>query len=87
MREEGFYLEYSLMRVVVDCYSGYKADERPVRFYLGESKLEIVELLDRWYGEHCGYFKVLAEDGNTYILMHRRAEDKWELACTVVRAY
>jgi hypothetical protein len=67
------------MRIRVECYSGYKADERPVRFHLGERQLRVQELLDRWYGQAHDYFKLLADDGNVYILRHERMEDFWEL--------
>jgi hypothetical protein len=67
------------MQVRVECYSGYKPDERPVRFYLGERKLEVEAVLDRWYGEDDDYFKLRADDGNIYILKHLRAVDEWEL--------
>lgn len=67
------------MQVRVECYSGYKADERPVRFHLGEKTLEVAEILDRWYGEEHEYFKVRADDGNTYLLRHLRKDDRWEL--------
>ncbi len=67
------------MKVRVECYSGYKANERPVRFYIGERQLAVIELLDRWYGEDNDYFKLLADDGSTYILEYHRPEDDWEL--------
>lgn len=67
------------MRIRVECHSGYKANERPLRFFLGERKVEVRELLDRWYGEDYEYFKLLADDGNTYIFKYRRAQDSWEL--------
>ena len=67
------------MKLRVECYSGYKADERPVRFYLGERKLEVEAILDRWYGEDYEHFKLRADDGNTYILKYLRSEDEWEL--------
>lgn len=56
------------MKLRVECHSGTKADERPVRFYLGERRLEVQEVLDQWYGPDDVYFKLLAEDGNLYIL-------------------
>lgn len=68
------------MEVKVECYSGYKAQERPVRFSLGEKVLNVVEILDRWYGEDQDYFKLLADDGNTYLLRYDREFDRWELA-------
>ncbi len=69
-----------VMKIRVICYHGHKANERPIRFYIGDKPLEVKELLDCWYGEHDDYFKVLADDGNTYVLKYRRDEDGWELA-------
>jgi hypothetical protein len=67
----------------VDCYSGYKADERPLRFSLGDKSggqvFEVKEVLDQWYGVGYHCFKVLADDGNFYILRHQQAEDYWLL--------
>jgi hypothetical protein len=67
------------MKIKVECYSGCKANERPVRFYMGDRVLEVRELLDRWVGEEADYFKLVADDGNNYILRYDRHEDSWEL--------
>lgn len=67
------------MRIHVECYSGYKAEEKPVRFYLGEVKHEISEILDRWYGEDYQYFKLSTKDGSQYILKYHLNDDTWEL--------
>jgi hypothetical protein len=56
------------MKLRVECYSGNKADERPVRFYLGEQLRMVEEILDQWYGPNDIFFKVRADDGNLYIL-------------------
>ena len=68
-------------RVRVECYSGYKAGERPVRFYLGEREYRVIEVLDQWYGPEATYFRVKADDGHLYVLRHDRnpLEDAWEL--------
>lgn len=58
------------MQVEVDCYSGYKADERPVRFRLDGHEYLVEEMLDQWYGQNESFFKVRADDGNLYILSH-----------------
>ena len=66
----------------VECYAGYKADERPLRFrfrHNGSPHFEVVEVLDRWYGVGYLCFKVLADDGNTYILRHNEKADEWVL--------
>jgi hypothetical protein len=70
------------MKVEVVCYSGYKADERPVRFRLGDRDYFVKQLLDQWYGPHSIFFKVRASDGNVYILQRRSSapEGEWSLA-------
>ncbi len=64
------------MNPLVETYSGYKADERPLRFRLNGRKWEVVEVLDRWYGPEDSYFKVLVDDGDLYILRHRLDADQ-----------
>jgi hypothetical protein len=60
------------MKIKVETYSGYKADERPVAFYIGDMKFRVVEVVDRWYDPSVDYFKVKANDGGVYILgLHR----------------
>jgi len=69
------------MRVEVECYSGRKADERPVRFRLDHYDYIIEEVLDEWLGTDNTFFKVLADDGNLYILRHQPSapDGDWEL--------
>jgi hypothetical protein len=69
------------MRLRVQCYSGYKADERPVRFELGERSYWVSEILDQWYSPTGSYFRVRADDGSIYILHHdwRGEESLWTL--------
>ena len=67
------------MRIEVEAYSGHKADERPMRFRLGERWLGVVDVVDRWYDPHAIYFRVRAEDGDLYILRHGEEADVWTL--------
>jgi hypothetical protein len=69
------------MKVSVECYSGWKADERPVRFQLDRREYLVDEIVDRWYGPDSMFFKVRAHDGNLYILRHRLfgLVDVWSL--------
>jgi hypothetical protein len=62
------------MKIEVECYSVYKADERPVRFFLGERGYQVLGIQDQWYGPESTYFKVQADDGNLYILRNARSE-------------
>jgi len=68
------------MELKVECYSGFKGDERPLRFQLGENWIVVREVVDRWHEPDAVYFKVAAEDGQTYILRHAEANDEWTLA-------
>jgi hypothetical protein len=65
--------------VRVECYSGYKADERPARLKLKDSVKEIMTIEDRWYSPGATYFRVVADDGDRYILRHEEAQDVWSL--------
>ena len=67
------------MRIKVKTYSGYKAEERPISFTIGEKELRVEELLDRWYGEDYENFKIRADDRCIYIIRNNRDEDFWEL--------
>ncbi len=63
--------------VRVQSYSGYKADERPLRFDLHGRELFVKEILKRWYGERCDFFTLIADDGETYLLRRDREADTW----------
>jgi hypothetical protein len=67
------------MTVEVESHSGFKADERPLRFRLGERWLTVEEIVDRWYDPDAVYFKVRAGDGSTYILRHVEGSELWTL--------
>jgi hypothetical protein len=65
--------------VRVECYSGHKAEERPVRILFERQTLEVAEVEDRWYSPGATYFRVLAESGDRYVLRHVDAQDVWSL--------
>lgn len=67
------------MLIKVEAYSGYRADERPRAFTIGDKTVSVEEVLDRWYGEDHEYFKLKAGDGCTYIIRHDRSKDVWGL--------
>jgi hypothetical protein len=67
------------IKLTVTCYAGARANERPVRFFLGEKRHEVTEVIDRWHGPDYLYFKVRADDGNIYILRCDEINDEWEL--------
>jgi hypothetical protein len=67
------------MRVDVECYAGYRAEEAPRALRIGERRLTVVEVIDRWLGPDHRYFKVRGDDGVTYIVRYDEHRDEWDL--------
>jgi hypothetical protein len=69
------------MKVEVECYSGRKVDERPVRFRLDGHEYLVEEVLDQWYGPDDAFYKLRADDGNLYIVRRETStpEGAWYL--------
>lgn len=67
------------LSISVDCYAGYRGEETPQRFFIGEREVRIIEVLDRWLAPEHRYFKVRGDDDSIYILRHEVAADRWEL--------
>ncbi len=72
--------------VLVECYSGYKANERPVAFMFEGSRREISETLDRWYeggmksdSPVIDYFKVRTSEDTVFILRYDMQSDEWAI--------
>jgi hypothetical protein len=63
----------------VECYSGYKGDQRPIRVQLGDGMVEVAEVEDRWYSPGGTYFRVLLANGDRYVLRREDAQDIWTL--------
>ena len=66
-------------KIEVGAYSGYKANERPLYFIVNDMRLEVKEIIDRWYGEEHDFFQVLADDGMVYLVSWHRTRDIWSL--------
>jgi len=63
----------------VQCYAGYRGDETPRALIIGDRRIEVVEVLDRWLAPDHRYFKVKGDDGDVYIVRYSNAADAWEL--------
>ena len=77
-----------MIRINVECHSGYKAEEYPKSFYWNDEKFEIIEIIDRWYQADrdpeqpvSNYFKVNTANGGPYIIKHDLENDEWYLRC------
>jgi hypothetical protein len=67
------------MDVQVECYAGHRGEETPRRLVLGGRRVEVVEVIDRWYGPDHRYFKLRGDDGAIYLLRHDERSGRWEL--------
>lgn len=68
-----------MLSLQVECYAGYRAEQRPNRFTLRGTTFEITDVEDQWYEPSATYFRVRAGDGNLYILRHDELKDIWTL--------
>jgi hypothetical protein len=59
--------------------AGHLGVGMPVRFRFDGREIEIVEIVDQWYGPHYCYFKIKGNDGNLYILRFDEGRVEWEL--------
>ncbi|MEW6456494.1 MAG: hypothetical protein AB1410_07280 [Acidobacteriota bacterium] len=72
------------MKTKVICYSGYKAEEKPIAFFIGDRKIKVKEIIETWYQEEiepergeADCFKVIGEDEREYCLCYLKQFDEW----------
>lgn len=63
----------------MECYAGYRGEEEPRRFWLGERAVAVEDVIDRWYEPEHRYYKVQGDDRGVYILRHDFESDHWDL--------
>lgn len=68
------------LEVSVECYAGYRGEQEPRAFAIGQRRIQVDEILDRWIAPEHRYFKVRGDDGGTYILRHDGTADRWQLS-------
>ena len=81
---EGVIMPYE--KIDVECYSGYKANERPVAFTYQKRRREVAEIVDRWYeggfeaqNPDVSYFKVRTVEGEVFLLRYVSLFDAWSI--------
>jgi hypothetical protein len=65
------------MRVQIAPHADLRA--MPQAFYWGGRRIDIIEIIDRWFGPGYGYVKVRAHDRSVYILRFHEICDSWEI--------
>jgi hypothetical protein len=67
------------LTIRVECYAGYRDEETPRRFFMGDKTVEIEEVIDRWLAPEHRYFKVRGSDNDIYILRYDEVDRQWQL--------
>lgn len=72
--------------IQVECYSGYRVNERPTAFTFRDRRREVREIVDRWYEgstdpsrPEISYFKVRTTDGRIFLLRYLSLFDSWSV--------
>jgi hypothetical protein len=68
---------FKKMNIKVECYSGFKADERPLNFIIDDKRLKVKKIIKQWRTPENDCFKVLADDGQIFLLKHDIRKDIW----------
>jgi hypothetical protein len=70
--------------IQVECYSGYRANERPLAFTWRGERRVVKEIADRWYEggrsakePSIDYFKVVTDHDEEFILRYNSLFDAW----------
>ena len=73
----------SSLNIDTESYAGYKGEEMPRRFRLEARTVEVAATLDRWMTPEYRYFRVIGDDGHTYVLRCGVTDSRWELTETM----
>jgi hypothetical protein len=71
--------------VQVKCYSGFKANERPLSFYIFDREFLVMDIEGSWFEEdetskqRRACFRVRADDGDLYLLSCDEKRGDWIL--------
>ena len=66
-------------QIRVDCYAGYRGDEKPCRVYCGSLRLDIKTIRDQWITPETSCFKVVTGDDCAYLLEQEVSTGQWKI--------
>ena len=67
------------MQITVDCHAGHRGEEMPRMIRFESQNVKVKKVIDQWIGPDHRYFKILGDDGATYIIRHDIVRWLWEL--------
>ena len=63
----------------VECYAGHQGEETPRALVIGDRRVAVIEVLDRWLAPDHRYFKLKGDDGDVYVVRYSESAAEWEL--------
>lgn len=73
------------MTLRVQCYAGYRGEQEPAAFWFGARRFVVRAVTDRWFAPTQRWFKVDADDDQTYVLRYEETTGQWDLAALTRR--
>jgi len=67
------------MNIRVECYNGYRRDETPQAVWIGDRRIAVAEILDRWLAPDHRYFKFRGDDQGIYIIRNNVVSLEWQI--------
>lgn len=67
------------MDIQVECYSGHRGEETPRVVWLGNHRVAVEEIIDRWLAPDHRYFKFRGDDLCIYIIRHDVVTFQWQI--------
>jgi hypothetical protein len=68
-----------MAQLQVDCYAGHRGEQTPRTLELDDRRIVVREVLDQWLAPDHRYFKLLGDDGHTYVVRQDVESQTWEL--------
>ena len=65
------------MHIQIEPHADLRAPPRSL--FRGERRIDIIEIMDQWYGPDYRYVKVRGHDNSVYIIRFDEIGDQWEL--------
>ncbi|MSQ21371.1 MAG: hypothetical protein EXR39_17965 [Betaproteobacteria bacterium] len=78
LRAQGY--DICIMQMRVECLVGFRGEQEPLAFWLGERRMVVNAIVDRWLSPDLRYFKCAVDGGDSYILRFNRDSGDWDLA-------
>jgi hypothetical protein len=70
----------------VECNAGFRDEQEPIAFCFGARRLVVRDVVDRWFAPTQRWFKVDADDDQSYVLRYEETTGRWYLAALTRRS-